>query len=406
MTEGTLSKKSEKYARDVFSRAFPVKLSYHNEAHTLRVVEAVRLLAEKSELSSEQKEELEIAAWFHDLGYKEQRQGHEEVSKEMAKAFLEKEGASETCILNVTRYIEVTRMDTAPETLPEMVIKDADLSHLADTDCYEQGQLIKKELKEAGYFSGNEEEWLTLNVTFLGKIEFYTPFAKEQWEPKKAENLKDHKKRLKRIKKKHLAMEVSNSKKDQKIAKLEAKLTEAKNKPGRGVETFFRVSARTNLDLSSMADNKANILISVNAIIISIIFAGLLNNAQEAPLTMVIPAVLLLLVALGTIIFAVRATIPKLADGRFKEEDVETKKANLLFFGNYYNMPVNSFMGGMNKMINDEEYLYSSLMRDHYFHGLTIAKKFKRLRIAYMVFMAGLGLVVISMLVAILIFGT
>jgi len=252
-------------------------------------------------------------------------------------------------------------------------------------------------------FDGNEEEWLTINTAFLGKTQFYSPWAQKEWEPKREANVKDHKKRLKRLRNQNLALQNNQGKKDKKIAKLESKLLEAKTKPGRGVETFFRVSARTNLDLSSMADNKANILISVNAIIISIIFAGLLNNAEEAPVTLVIPAVMLLLVALGTIIFAVRATIPKLSDGRFKEEDVKAKKANLLFFGNYYNMPESSFMGGMKEMINDEDYLYGSMMRDHYYHGLTIAKKFRRLRIAYMVFMGGLGLVVLSLLVAMLI---
>ena len=42
-------------------------------------------------------------------------------------------------------------------------------------------------------------------------------------------------------------------------------------KLGRGVETMYRTAYRTHVNLSSIADNKANIMLSINAIIISVI---------------------------------------------------------------------------------------------------------------------------------------
>jgi len=47
----------------------------------------------------------------------------------------------------------------------------------------------------------------------------------------------------------------------------------AKKGPGRGVETMYRSAYRNHINLSSIADNKANMMISINTIIMSLIIA-------------------------------------------------------------------------------------------------------------------------------------
>ena len=69
----------------------------------------------------------------------------------------------------------------------------------------------------------------------------------------------------------------------------------------RGVETMFRTNYRTHLDLSSLADNKANIMISINGIIISILLASIYPRILDNRLLLLPTAVLLLFCLLSLV---------------------------------------------------------------------------------------------------------
>jgi hypothetical protein len=49
----------------------------------------------------------------------------------------------------------------------------------------------------------------------------------------------------------------------------------------------------------------------------------------------------------------------------------------------------------MQEMLNDKQYLYSSMIKDNYFLGVVLARKYKLLRISYSIFMYG---IIVSML--------
>src|SRR6478609_1339450 len=101
---------------------------------------------------------------------------------------------------------------------------------------------------------------------------------------------------------------------------------------------MFRVSSSNHQRLSDMADNKSQIMITVNSIILSAVISLLLRKLDDTSYLM-IPTFMLLGTSLATIIFAILATRPSIPDGRFTKTDVESKKVNLLFFGNFYRMP-------------------------------------------------------------------
>ena len=168
---------------------------------------------------------------------------------------------------------------------------------------------------------------------------------------------------------------------------------------GRGVETMYRTTYRTHTNLSSMADSKANLMLSVNAIVISILASSLLPKLKDNP-EMVLPTILLLLTCLGSMIFATLATRPKVTEGKVTREAIKQRKANLLFFGNFYNMPLEDFQWGVNEMLKDPEFLYSSMSRDLYFLGIVLAKKYRYLSICYNIFMYGLIIAVLSFVVS------
>lgn len=182
-----------------------------------------------------------------------------------------------------------------------------------------------------------------------------------------------------------------------------SKSKKKEDKPERGVDTLFKVSLGNFTRLSGIADRKANILLSVNAIIISIALSRLfpkLDNIKNAYL--VIPTFIMLISSVITIIFAILSTRPKIARAEFTDKDIDDRKVNLLFFGNFYKIPLIKYRSAMNEMMKDQEYLYNSLINDMYFLGIALDKKFKLLRIAYNIFMFGILLTVIAFLIAFL----
>jgi hypothetical protein len=100
----------------------------------------------------------------------------------------------------------------------------------------------------------------------------------------------------------------------------------------------------------------------------------------------------------------VLVTRPKITSGRFTKDDIYKKKTNLLFFGNFFNMELPDFEWGMKEMMNDKEFLYSSMIKDFYFLGQVLGKKYKHLRICYTIFMFGLIAAVLAYVAAVLLY--
>jgi len=168
----------------------------------------------------------------------------------------------------------------------------------------------------------------------------------------------------------------------------------------KGIQTMLRLASSNNLRLSEMADRKANILISVNAIIISVSISVLFRKFETDPF-LVVPTIVFLTSSVITIVLSILATRPNITGGQFSKEDITTKKVNLLFFGNFYKASLEDFKWGMGIMMRDPEYLYGSLIKDVYYLGVVLGKKYKLLRIAYNIFMAGIVISVIAFTIAV-----
>jgi hypothetical protein len=161
--------------------------------------------------------------------------------------------------------------------------------------------------------------------------------------------------------------------------------------PERGIETMFRVALKNHMTLSNIADTKANILLSVNAIIISLALSNLLPKLDKPSNEyLIIPTVVFVVFTVASIILSILATRPNVTEGKFNKEDVANKKVNLLFFGNFHQMKLNDFEWAISEMMEDKGYLYNSLTKDLYFLGLVLNKKYKILRLTYTVFMIGI----------------
>jgi hypothetical protein len=153
--------------------------------------------------------------------------------------------------------------------------------------------------------------------------------------------------------------------------------------------------------LSGIADSKANILLSVNAIIISIALSILIPKLDSPKnVHLMIPTFIMLMSSVTTIIFAILSTRPKVTKGVFSRQDIENQKVNLLFFGNFYKMPLEEYQWAMNEMMKDKDYLYNSMIKDLYYLGVVLEKKYRLLRLTYNFFMIGIIVSVIAFVIA------
>jgi hypothetical protein len=175
------------------------------------------------------------------------------------------------------------------------------------------------------------------------------------------------------------------------------KKKDKKGGSGRGVETMFRTAYRTHLDLSSLADTKANIMISINGIIISILLATVYPSLVQYR-ALFLPSSLLVLTCLASLVLAVLAARPRVTRKTVTPEDVRENRANILFFGTFINMKEQDFLDGMWELIEDRERTYTTMMRDLYGLGAVLGAKYRLLRASYTVFVVGLAVGVIAFL--------
>ena len=379
--------KAEQFVFELFKDKVSDAYIYHNFQHTSRVFLAVKVLVENLQVSENQAEVLYLATWFHDTGYSVSDQDHEQQSTEIAREFLTKENYPVEKIKEVQRLIKATSVGHHPIDLLEEIIKDADTSHFADINYLGISELLRAEWEITLNKTYSDLEWNTLNRDLLlNKHRYYTNYAKENWQKQKDENIVALQKRIfKLLSPESIAKE---KKKDVK---------EDKREYSRAIDTMFRVTLNNHTRLSDIADSKANILLSVNAIIISIVLSSLIPKL-DAPRNhhLIIPTFILLMSSVVSIISAILSTRPKVTSGSFTREEVQQKKVNILFFGNFYKMPLPEYEWAMNELMNDRDGLYNTLTKDLYFLGLVLNKKYRLLRITYGIFMTGIILSVMA----------
>jgi predicted metal-dependent HD superfamily phosphohydrolase len=389
---------------DLLTNKLSKSISFHTLQHTQEVVAAATKLAAMQQLEEEDKLALLIAAWFHDTGYTGGKaRDHETLSIQLATEFLNAHGASSSLTNKVIACINATRMPQHPSSTIEQMICDADLFHLGTAEFKEKSRLLRQEIKDFDGRDMSKKEWRQNNIAFLESHSYFTEYAQKKLQPVKEKNLESLKEKnqdemkpdKKSKEKKPEGPTIAAAEEAAKLKKEKDKIKETE----RGISTVFRIMAQNQNNLSGMADSKANILISVNSIILSIVVSSLYKQLQDNP-NLKFPMGILVVVCVTAIVFSILATRPNVNHGKFTEDDIRNKRTNLLFFGNFFKMNLQDYDWAMQEMLGDRDYLYSSIVKDNYFLGVVLAKKYRFLRIAYNIFMYGLIVVIIAFTLA------
>ncbi|MFW5748675.1 MAG: phosphohydrolase [Chloroflexota bacterium] len=184
------------YALHRLEHELPDYLTYHCIEHTRDdVVVAVNLLAERMGVTGEQHMLLETGAYFHDLGFIYQVQGHESVGVAIAREVLPAFGYSDAQIDVIEGIIMATQMPQQPEGLLQEIIADADMDSLGRADFFEVAARLRAEMAVLNQ-PMDDIEWYTFEITFLSNHHYFTEAARELRDAQKQRNLEELRHRL------------------------------------------------------------------------------------------------------------------------------------------------------------------------------------------------------------------
>ncbi|WP_306639751.1 Pycsar system effector family protein [Sanyastnella coralliicola] len=389
-----LISKCAEYVKSVFDEHATADLTYHNWEHTMMVHDAAKQIGEAEGVSQDELDCLRIAALFHDVAYYKGKVDHEAQGAKEANAFLTKEEVDPEQIAVIERVIKATRMGTEASDKLEQIIQDADLAHLGSEKYFETTfKNLLHEMNSCGGMDLKEHDWKSMSLKFMRDHQFKTKYAQENFTAQKDRNIETLKAMLETDELDKI-VEGKTKKGRKKKNKVDS------NIPEKGIETMFRVTLRNHVNLSRIADNKANTLISVNAIIISIVLSTMFPKMDTNPY-IIYPGLSLIIFSIITIIISILSTIPKTTHGKLTREQVINREGNLIFFGNFHSMSLDDYEWGIGELMRDKEYLYKSLTRDLYFLGKVLNRKYVLLRYSYYTFVIGLIVSIVLFLLSI-----
>ncbi len=378
-------RQAQTYVTGLLSEKLPQWAIYHNLLHTEQVVDAAQEIGEGFRLGKSEMEAVLLAALFHDVGYMDGVEGHEDRAAVIASEYLTAKNYPPERIELVVGCIRATKMPQSPKNSLEEVMCDADISHIGKKRFFERGDLLRMENELRTGVVLSDVEWLQKNIEFASTGTFFTLYAREEWSRRRRKNLIELQERLRDALRRASKTQIGKEKCQLKY----------------GVETILQASSAKHLDMIALADHKANVLITTTGIIMAIIFT-VLGTQLEMHAFLLVPTLLLLFVSLATLIFAILAARPKNTTGLFIREDVGKRNVNLLHFGNFHNASREDFEWGIKEMMKDSEYSGDSMMGDLYFLGREVGIKFRYLRVAYNIFTWGMIVSVIAFTIAIL----
>jgi len=381
-------KEVEIYTIRYYEENISSSLSYHSIAHTQLVAYVASRISDIEGLNKRNREIVMVAAWFHDIGHAVSMENHEEEGCKIAREFLLAKKVDEDFIQQVEACIYSTKHNESRNTLNEKILYDADHAHTGMQNFMQISNLLRKELSNFTEQKCTKLEYWQKTLNFLKETKFLTRYAKENMEPVKNENIDKVEKRIAKL----------TTNKNTGARKEYSKTT------ARGIETMFRLTARNQINLSSIADNKANIMLTINAVIVSVLVStSALNFSVGSGPNFLIPGLILVIGSLFSLVFAVLSVRPKVIKGKISADDLKNRKVDLLFFGNFFKLEYEKYEEAMKDMMEDYDYLYGSMIKDQYNLGKVLSTKYRLLTYSYNFFMFSFIIAVVTFFVLYLI---
>lgn len=180
----------EDYVLSILTERTPIQNKYHSVAHTQDVVNSSIEIGIGEKLTPDEMEIVQIAAWFHDIGYIEKSEDHEEISAMYVSNFLSVENYPADRIELIIGCILATKVPQKPKNKLEKIICDSDLNHIGRKIFFERNDLFRLEFENHMKRKLTEYEWIIKTIDFVTRHRFFTEYALKNFSEQKKENLR------------------------------------------------------------------------------------------------------------------------------------------------------------------------------------------------------------------------
>lgn len=370
--------KAAQFVRAVFDQYERPYLVFHHFGLQHQTVQLVREICQAEKTDAATQEVALLTAWFYQLGHQIDYQHAPAQSMRELGKFFSQTSYDESKRGRVVSCLQSLQQQRPPTAMEARIVYDAHqiAAYLLDFD--ESRQLLEAEhhfMKD----QHTESAKLVDTIALLENIRLWTAYAKINYSKVRGTLLAEaHRQKQKQQRKNTQREEQSH------FENIE------KNGPGRGAQTLFRTNFRNHINLSAIADNKANIMISVNSILISVLITVLsYRNIAETQPMILLPVTLFLITGLASLIAAVLSARPKVTSQEISPGTQEALKKNIIFFGTFSRLKLEDYEEVMDEVLHDEALLYGNMVRDLYHLGKVLDQKYRYLSISYNIFMMG-----------------
>ena len=383
-----ISTLARQFVLNLFNQKNDSRLVFHSYRQANEIVKNVNSLAQANGSTEGEWEAAVLAGWFYNVGYLFNYQKPAPKSVELADKFLTAHHFTKEKRSTILGTLKAVHEQASKKPVSQ-ILTDAVNGAVYGLGFFENAPLWQFEREMMLDQKYEPVEWSAYLLEKLRHARFYTSHAKVNYEPLMANHIVALKQRMEKQKRREQTRMVPA---DRKFNNLEPRINS-------GVQTFFRTNYRTHINLSAIADQKANIMISVNAILISVVISVVsYRNMTETNPAVLMPVVIFLVTGLASLIFAVLAARPKVTSIINDSTPIEDAKKHLVFFGNFVSLNVEKYEELLEEMFQDTELLYGNLSRDLYYLGKVLDKKYRFLSISYNIFMVGFVATVLTFL--------
>ncbi|MCR9100561.1 MAG: DUF5706 domain-containing protein [bacterium] len=375
----------------LYSQKQDARLLFHNYSLGAALSEAVVEIGQAESASPAVIESAVLAAWFLPTGWLFDANAPANYSPKVAQQFFQKAGTAPEVQQSVVMAIQQVLGRTLPTTTTGRLLSDAYAAVVYLSEGEDRLIALRIEQEMLSGQNHTKTTWAREVLEHLLRVRWHTHHGQAYLQPLLAKAIH--------------AQRSEVEKRTEKEEVQEGRFTNLEKKdPVRGAQTFFRTNYRNHINLSAIADNKANIMISVNAILVSVLitFLSYRNIGENSP-QILLPVVVFLVTGMSSLIFAVLSARPKVTRLNPQQAGPQTAKQNLVFFGNFVQLNLEDYETAMDELFQDGELLYGNMVRDLYFLGKVLDKKYRYLSISYTVFMVGFVTTVVSFLVMLLV---
>jgi len=153
----------------------------------------------------------------------------------------------------------------------------------------------------------------------------------------------------------------------------------------RATDNMLRIVENNHFRLSDMADNKAHLMVVVCSVMLSLLMPRFYDEQLRHPV------IIMSIACVISILCALYSAMPTYHRRQVGKPRVKNPNFNILFFGNFTHLSYEQFESEMERVINDRDLVYESLLRDLYALGIVLNdKKYRFVRWSYISFILGL----------------